>query len=164
MHTLFKSRITAVFLAAFSFAPLQAHAGLFDDDEARKAILEIRSKMDTLSRDIGTRLDSKSDKTSAIDLLNQNEQLRQEIAKLRGKVEVLTNELANTQQRQKDFYVDLDNRLRALEPQKVTVDGKETTVEQEELKIYNTALAQFKGGEYRDAGALFFDFLLLVCI
>jgi hypothetical protein len=32
---------------------------------------------------------------------------------------VLTNEIANAQQRQKDFYVDLDARLRKLEPQQV---------------------------------------------
>jgi len=78
---------------------------------------------------------------------------------LRGQVEVLTNELANTQQRQKDFYVDLDSRMRKLEPQRVTVDGKEVSVEINEQKSYDAALGMFKGGDYKGAGNAFSDFL-----
>jgi tol-pal system protein YbgF len=159
MNTFIKSTIAAAFMAAFSCAPLQAHAGLFDDDEARKAILDIRNRIDAVQRDLSTRLDSKADKASALDLVTQNEELRQEIARLRGQIEVLTNELANSQQRQKDFYVDLDNRLRKMEPQKMTVDGKEASVEPAEQKAYDAALALFKAGDYRSAGASFFDFL-----
>lgn len=154
-----KSVFSAAILAAFSYAPLQAHAGLFDDDEARKAILDLRSKIDAQQRDANGRLDSKADKSSVLDLVNQNEQLRQEIARLRGQIEVLTNELANAQQRQKDFYVDLDNRLRKLEPQKVTVDGHETSIEPAEQKSYEAALALFKAGDYRNAGTSFLEFL-----
>lgn len=157
-HMFIRSMLAATVLVAASHAPL-AHAGLFDDDEARRAVLDIRSRIDTLQRDLNTRLDSKADKTSALGLADQNEQLRQEIAKLRGQVEVLTNELANTQQRQKDFYVDLDGRLRKLEPQQVTVDGKEVSVDPNEQKTYDAALAQFKGGDYRGAGAAFTDFI-----
>jgi tol-pal system protein YbgF len=159
MNTLIKSTIAAAFMAAFSFAPLQAHAGIFDDDEARRAILDIRNKIDTLQRDVNARLDTKADKAGTLDLVTQNDQLHQEIAKLRGQVEVLTNELANAQQRQKDFYVDLDNRLRKMEPQKMTVDGKETNVDPSEQKAYDAALALFKAGDYKNAGASFFDFL-----
>ncbi|HJU70461.1 MAG TPA: tol-pal system protein YbgF [Paucimonas sp.] len=159
MNTHFKSVIAAAFMAAFSLAPLQAHAGLFDDDEARRAILEIRSRIDALQRDTNALHDDKADKAGALDLVNQNEQLRQEIAKLRGQVEMLTNELTSMQQRQKDFYVDLDSRLRKMEPQKMTIDGKEASVEQNEQKAYDAALASFKAGDYRNAGASFFDFL-----
>jgi len=84
--------------------------------------------------------------------------LRQEIAKLRGQIEVLTNELTNTQKRQKDFYVDLDGRLRKLEPKTVTIDGKEVSVEQSEQRAYDAALAYFKAGDYKNAGASFYDF------
>ena len=52
----------------------------------------------------------------------------QEIARLRGQIEVLANELANTQKRQKDFYTDLDARLRNLEPRQITIDGQEAAV------------------------------------
>lgn len=155
MKTLFRSGLVAVLLAATWHAPL-AQAGVFDDDEARRAILEIRGKVDAMQRDLST----KADKSSSLGLADQNEQLHQEIAKLRGQVEVLTNEVANAQQRQKDFYVDLDGRLRKLEPQQVTVDGKDVSVGPTEQKAYDAALAQFKAGDYHGAGTAFADFIV----
>lgn len=154
-----KSAIAAAFLAAFSYAPLQAHAGLFEDDEARRAVLDVRTKLESLQRDLNARLDNKADKSGTLDMVNQNEQLRLDVSKLRGQVELLTNELANAQQRQRDFYVDLDNRLRKLEPQKVTVDGKEADVDPSEQKTYDAAQAMYKSGDYKNAGAAFSDFL-----
>lgn len=155
----FSSLIAAAVLAAVSLAPVAARAGLFDDDEARRAILDARSRIENMQRELNTRLETKADKSSLLDLANQNEQLRLELAKLRGQIEVLTNELANAQQRQKDFYVDLDNRVRKLEPQKVTVDGRETSVEQGEQRTYEAALALFKAGDYKNATLGFGDFL-----
>jgi tol-pal system protein YbgF len=149
-----KSSIAAAFMAAFSLAPLQAGAALFEDEEARRAILELRTRLTNMQNEVN----AKADKTNNLDLNNQNEQLRQEISRLRGQIEVLTNELANAQKRQKDFYVDLDNRLRKLEPQTVTVDGKEFSVEQAEQRAYDAALAYFKAGDYKNAGASFYDF------
>jgi tol-pal system protein YbgF len=154
MNKLIQSSIAAAFVAALSWAPLHANAALFEDDEARKAILDIRQRLDSIQGEIN----AKADKANNFDLNNQNEQLRQEIARLRGQIEVLTNELANTQRRQKDFYVDLDNRVRKLEPQKVTIDGKEASVEQAEQRSYDAALAFFKEGDYTNAGASFYDF------
>lgn len=154
-----KAAFAAAAMSAISCIPLQAQAGLFDDDEARRAILDMRNRTETVARELNARVDGKADKAALLELVNQNEQLRQEIARLRGQVEVLTNELANSQQRQKDFYVDLDNRLRKMEPQKMTVDGKEVSVEQNEQRSYDAALAFFKAGDYRNAGAAFFDFL-----
>ena len=159
MNNSFKSTVAAALLAALTWAPLQAHAGLFDDDEARKAILDIRSRLDGLRSDLEATRAQKADKTSTLDLISQNEQLRSEIAKLRGQVEVLMNELSNAQQRQKDFYVDLDTRLRKLEPQRITVDGKEALVESSEQRSYDAALALFKAGDYKNAGIAFADFL-----
>ncbi|ASU40018.1 tol-pal system protein YbgF [Herbaspirillum sp. meg3] len=155
LKTKFKSVSAAAMLAAVACLPMTAHAGLFDDDEARKAILDLRNKVDSLQKDMA----NKSDKNSALSLSDQNDQLRQEIARLRGQIEVLTNELSNTQQRQKDFYVDLDARLRKLEPQKVNIDGKESSVDLNEQKSYDAALNLFKGGDYKGAGAAFNDFL-----
>ena len=154
MNKTIKSSIAAAFMAAFSLLPLHAQAALFEDEEARKAILDLRARLNNMQSEIN----AKADKTNSLDLNNQNEQLRQEIARLRGQIEILTNELANTQKRQKDFYVDLDNRLRKLEPQMVTIDGKEVMMEQGEQKAYDAALAYFKTGDYRNAGAAFQDF------
>lgn len=147
-----KRTLAAAFMAAFSLGSLQAHAALFGDDEARRAILDVRTKVDALQQ-------SKAESSAVLDLSNQNEQLRQEIARLNGQIEVLTNELANAQQRQKDFYTDLDNRLRKLEPQSVSVDGQDAMVGQSEQRSYDDALTLFKGGDYKKAGAAFTDFV-----
>jgi len=123
---------------------MQARAGLFADDEARKAILDLRAKIAEMQND-------KADKSSIMDLAEQNELLRQEIASLRGKLEVLSNELANLQRRQKDFYTDLDSRVGKFEPRKMAVDGKEALVHPEEKKEFDAAEAQFQGGKYKTA-------------
>ncbi len=154
-----KSGIAAVLMAAFAYLPLQASAGLLDDDEARKAVVTLRAKVDEIARDLGTRLDAKADKSSTQDLLNQHEQALQEIAKLRGQIEVLGNELANTQRRQKDFYADLDARLAKLEPQKAIIDGKESAIEPSEQRAYDSALVLFKAGDYKSAASALSDFV-----
>lgn len=151
MMTFSKAGLAAALMAAFAYLPLHANAALFDDDEARKAILELRSKVDALARDLTERLDAKADKTSTLSLINQHDQTMQEIARLRGQIEVLGNELANTQKRQKDFYTDLDARLRKLEPRQVTIDGQEAAVGVSEQTSYDSAFGVFKSGDYKAA-------------
>jgi tol-pal system protein YbgF len=158
MITVSTSRLAAACFALAAWLPLQAGAGILDDDEARKAILDLRAKVDTIARDLNARLDTKSDKTATLDILNQHEQTMQEIAKLRGQIEVLANELANAQKRQKDFYADLDGRIRKLEPRQVTIDGKEAAVDAGEQKAYETASALFNSGNYKAAAGALADF------
>ncbi len=162
MKTPFRSvrlRLAPFVLCTLLSLPGLGHAGLLEDDEARKAILDLRAKVDQIHQELRGQIATKSDKTGALELVNQIEQLRAEVAKLRGQLEVLVNELSSTQQRQKDFYVDLDNRLRKLEPKKVTVDGREAQVDPSEQKSYDAALAIFKNGDYRNAASGFADFL-----
>jgi len=150
----------AALLAAMTWLPLQAHAGLFDDDEARRALLDLRAKVEAMRAELNARIDTKSDKSSTLDLVSQNELTLQEVAKLRGQIEVLANEISNTQKRQKDFYVDLDNRLRKLEPREVVIDGKTTQVDPAEQKNYEAAMQTFKSGDYKAAGTALSDFVL----
>ena len=151
MMTFSKAGLAAALMAAFASLPLHANAALFDDDEARKAILELRSKVDALARDLNERVETKADKTTTLSLINQHDQTMQEIARLRGQIEVLGNDLANTQKRQKDFYTDLDARLRKLEPRQVTIDGQEAAVGVSEQSAYDAAFGVFKSGDYKAA-------------
>jgi len=48
MNKFIRSSIAAAFMAAFSLAPLSANAALFEDDEARRAILDIRARLDNM--------------------------------------------------------------------------------------------------------------------
>jgi tol-pal system protein YbgF len=162
MMTLTKSGLrtaAAALLAAGAFLPLHAGAALFDDDEARKAILDLRAKVEAMRAELNGRLDTKADKSVALDMNNQHEQTMSEIAKLRGSLEVLANELANTQKRQKDFYVDLDARLRKLEPRQVTIDGKTAAVDPSEQKAYDAAKLLFKSGDFKTAAVAFAEFV-----
>ena len=147
-----KKTLIAALMAAFSCASLSAHAALFGDDEARKAIIDLRAKVDGVQQ-------SKAETSAVLTLSNQNDALKQEISRLNGQIEVLSNEVQNLQQRQKDFYVDLDNRLRKLEPQVVAVDGKDAMVGQSEQNAYDNALALFKAGDYKKSGSSFADFI-----
>lgn len=140
--------------------PAFASAGILDDDEARKAIKELNAKLVALVAKLDLRIDDKADKTSVLELSNQIEQLRGEIAGVRGQIEVLANDLANAQKRQQDFYVDLDKRIRALEPKKLTVDGQEVTIEQAEQRSFDAAMAMYKAGQYANAATAFNSFTL----
>lgn len=159
MNAIFKSRLAIAFVAAAAWLPLHASAGLLDDDEARRAILDLRTKVDNLTRDVNARLETKSDKRDALDMVNQHEQTNQEIARLRGQIEVLANDIANAQKRQKDFYADLDARIAKLEPRQVNIDGKTAEVDPAELKAYDAAMATFKAGDYKGAAMALADFV-----
>jgi tol-pal system protein YbgF len=113
----FTSRLLAVFGGAALLTGF-AQAGLFDDDEARKQIVQLRNQVAEQQRAIDQRvgeLESQARNRSIIDLFNQVETLRAEMARLRGQIELLQNEVENSQKRQRDLYVDLDGRMRKLE-------------------------------------------------
>jgi tol-pal system protein YbgF len=151
MITSTKSRIAAALIALSSLMPLYAGAGILDDDEARKAILDLRKKVESLSSELNARIDAKPDKSAVLELVNQHEQTIQEINKLRGQIEVLANQLAMAQKQQKDLYADMDARLRKLEPRNVSVDGQEAAVVPSEQQSYEAAYALFTGGNYKGA-------------
>ena len=106
------------------------HAALFEDDEARRAILELRQRVDVLQQrsteDIRKSGDDSAQlRRGLLDLQTQIEALRVEQAKLRGQNEQLLRDVADLQRRQKDIAQGVDERLRQFEPVNVTVDGLE---------------------------------------
>ncbi|PWF47943.1 tol-pal system protein YbgF [Massilia glaciei] len=153
MMTFSKTRLAAALFALAACLPLGASAGILDDNEARKAILDLRAKVDNLAREVNARIDTKSDKHAALESLNRHEQTLQTIAELRGQIEVLANEVANTQRRQKDLYADLDARIRKIEPRQVTIDGQESSVAPSEQQSYEAAMGLFKTGDYAGAAS-----------
>jgi tol-pal system protein YbgF len=114
--TRFQSKLGFAVLAAALSLPLSfgAAAGLFDDDEARKDIKALRAQHAETEMRI-QKLDESVKNIGILQLLNQVEQLNAELARLRGQVEVLTNQNEQLAKRQKDFYLDIDTRLRKLE-------------------------------------------------
>lgn len=159
MKKLSPSRIAAACFALAAWLPLHAHAGLLDDDEARRAILDLRNKVENLTNDVNTRLDAKTDKTATLDILNQHEQTMQEIARLRGQIEVLANQVATAEKHQKDYYTDLDARLKKLEPRQETIDGQAAQVMPSEKSAYDAAFAQVKSGDYKGGAVALQEFV-----
>jgi len=159
MIKLSQFRFAAVALAFAAWMPLHASAGILDDDEARRAILDLRAKVDALSRDVNTRIDTKADKAATLDILNQHEQTMQEIARLRGQIEVLANQIATAQKNQKDLYADLDLRIKKLEPRQETVDGQTVEVQPNEKQTYDRAMELFKSRDYKAAAGALQDFV-----
>ena len=171
----------AVLLAASGLA----QAGLFDDDEARRALEQLRT-------DTQARLQKlEAAQRAQIEVFNQIEQVKADIAKLRGQVEVIGYELEAAQKRQRDFYVDLDNRLRKEEQGLQELSGKVTAAQAaasaaakaaadqaaerltvasrpstpaepdaaSEARDYEAALTLLKGAKYREAAAALQNFI-----
>jgi len=151
---LFSRLAAAMLLLLAGVLPMPAQAGMFDDDEARSRIEQLRVEM----ADIGKRADTVS--RNQIDFANQIEAIKTDIAKLRGQIEVLTYELEAAQKRQKDFYVDLDNRLRKLEQPPAEAKAEAPKVDPaQETRDYEAALAGLKDSKFKEAGASFLAFI-----
>ncbi len=141
-----------------------AEAGLFDDEDARKAILELRQKVqETQSRlEEETRRsneDSAQLRRSLIELQNQLDAARSDIARLRGQNEQVARDLSEVQRLQKDATQSLDERLRKLEPARVLVDGREFLAEFSEKRDYDAAMNIFRKGDFGPVQLVFVEFL-----
>ena len=110
-------------LALYAHLPY-ATAGLFDDDEARRAIVVLQGKAKAITRELNAmsaKIDAKTDKSTALDMLNQHEQTEQGIARLYGQLEELRHELESARKDQKSLYADLDARIEKYCPKPVQV-------------------------------------------
>jgi tol-pal system protein YbgF len=178
----FGAPLALALLLVAQLATAPARAALFDDDEARKRIDTLRVRVDQLEKTLGQRLDELETKNAAVvDLFKDVEQIKGDIAKLRGQYEVLTYELEQAQKRQRDLYLDLDSRLRKLEggPGASPAPGAQGATDAPnavagsatpafspqgparpgdvaaEQRAYDAALDQFKSGNYPAAASSF---------
>jgi tol-pal system protein YbgF len=141
--------IRAVALAAAMLVSASAQAALFEDGDARRAILELRERVERQGEEI------QNFQRSLLEQQNQFEALRAETARLRGEKEELTQEL----RRQQELSQGVDDRLKKFEPTKVKVDGVEFVADPAETKSYEDALAIFRKGEFGAASTAFNDFI-----
>lgn len=113
--------LRAFWLLLFLAGSHSSYAGLFDDEEARRQIAEQQAalgKLRTQDQALDARIAKMEELLSnqpLLELHNQIEALRLDLSKLQGQIEVLVNENELNQKRQKDFYIDLDTRLRRIE-------------------------------------------------
>jgi tol-pal system protein YbgF len=156
MREWLRALLPALLLTAALTSP--SRAGMFDDDIARQRIevlkgevAELAKRADTINR-------------NQIDFANQVEAIKADLAKLRGQIEVLGYELEAAQKRQKDFYVDLDGRLRKLEaaPVEAKPEAKAEAPKidpAQETRDYEAALAALKASKFKEAAISFLAFI-----
>jgi len=97
-------------------------------------------------------------------LLKEIDTLKAEIAKLRGDAEIQAHHIETLEKRQKDLYVDLDQRVTELNKAATAATaakpGAATTADPtQESSDYETALNAFKARDYNQAIAGFKNFL-----
>jgi tol-pal system protein YbgF len=155
-----------------------AKAGIFADDDAREQIRKLEARVRVLEDT------SKQQVKSMLDLQSQIEALNGEIRKLRGQNEEIAHGLQDAEKRQKDFYVDLDTRVRHFESAEEAA-AKETAAKEAAAKqvgpasavapaatvpakpsdsaldnrSFKSAFALFKDGKYENAAKAFQEFL-----
>ena len=174
--------LAAALLAAWLVA-LPAHAALFDDEEARRRIEATNQRLAQVQKQLDERivaLEAQLKSQGLVEIFSQVEQLKSDVARLRGQIEVLNHELEQAQKRQRDLYVDLDSRLRRLEggpaanapaapgaaapvlpaaPPAAAAPESPAPGASVEQRAYDTALEQFKAGSYPAAIASFAAFV-----
>jgi tol-pal system protein YbgF len=175
-------------MRSFAFVALAAVAsgafaqGIFDDNEARRRIERLRQEVEAYRQANEARIakaeaaaqeaaERSADRGALLDLSQQIESLRGDIAKMRGQLEVLANTAETAEARQKQLYLDIDTRLRKLEesreraaaaPEKPAAAASAADAEPSpaEAKAYQAALDQFKLGNYSLAVAAMQGFLV----
>ncbi len=159
----------ALILLSLCFV-IPAQAGLLEDDEARKQIQQLEARLQKLEDSIKQQTKSMLDLQSEIDSLNA------EIRNLRGQNEETTHGLQDAEKRQKDFYVDLDTRLRHFESAEEAAKeaaAKQAAAAKEaaatvpadpfdpvaEDRAFEASYGLYKAGNYADAVKSFQAFL-----
>ena len=139
-------------------------AALFEDDEARRAILDLRQKLDASQQSVKVQGQALVEEIAVLrralfDLQNQIEALRADLSKMRGANEQLIKEISELQIKQKDILQAVDSRISKLEPIKVVLDGLEFQADPAEKKEFDSALAVFRTGDFSAAQLSMLNFL-----
>jgi tol-pal system protein YbgF len=136
---------------SFLLMPFATHAGIFDDDEARKAILDLRQQITSLNGAVNNNLnvvqqrhaeaqqrtadDLAQMRKSMFELQNQIDRQKGDISQLRGDNEVLARNLSDMQIRQKDMLQSAEQKLQAVELRAQAVEQRSQAVEQKLIKL-----------------------------
>jgi TolA-binding protein len=146
---------------AVSFTSKQALA-LFEDADARRAILEIREKLTKLEKNTEQLSEQiESSKQGRLKLANEIEQLNAELSQFRGFGEESQeyDQSFNLKLQKLEESIDLViSRITAIEPQSVIVAGREILVGNLEKNMYEQASELMTSGNYSAAIQLFEKF------
>ena len=181
-YSTIRAALKPTILASLCAVSLGTHAGIFDDDEARKAILDLRQQIASLNATINNNINTTQQRNaeelaqlrkSLFELQNQIDRQKSDISQLRGDNEVLARNLAEMQIRQKDMLQASEQKLQAaeqrsqaveqkltkLEPVKVILDAREFMADPTEKRDFDAAFALFRTGDFVKSQKALFDFI-----
>lgn len=146
--------------ALFASASVLANAALFEDDGARKAILDLRQKLDAVQQELKVKTEENAAlKRALLDLQTQIDTQKSDQSALRGKLEQLLKDITDLQLKQKDVLQTVDTRLSKFEPIKVVLDGLEFQADPTEKKEFEATLLVFRTGDFAAAQISLLNFL-----
>ncbi len=152
MRQPFKHHALTGLLAVCLLGPTGAQAALFEDDEARRAILDLRQRLEATQNALKAQSeDNQQLRRILVDLQGQIDSVQAELNKSRGNQEQLARDVSDMQLRQRDAQTGLDERLRKFEPATVSLDGREFQVDQAEKRDYDAAMEIFRKGDFAAA-------------
>ena len=160
-------------LICLCVASAPAMAGLFADEDARKQVKQLEERVVKLEQALAAaEADKEQNIRSTLDLQIQMEALNTELRKLRGQNEEFAHNLQDAEKRQKDFYIDLDTRLRHIEAGEAaaantnsnapdrTAGNRDVSADPVgENRTFEAAYAFYKAENYQNAATAFRDFL-----
>lgn len=166
-------KLRVLLLAGLCVVGGQARAGLFNDDIARQQIEQLGTRVSGMEDAAKQQVESnKQQSATLLDLQSQIQSLNADLRTLRGQNEELVHNLQDLDKRQKDFYIDLDTRLRHFEstpaaapvptpvsPAEASVVPVATDDPAVENRAYEAAYSLYKAGKFQDAIVAFQDFL-----
>jgi tol-pal system protein YbgF len=126
---------------------------LFGDDEARKAILELRQTLEE-QRQVNAE-GAAVMRRSILEISTQAEQWRQELGQLRGEQERLMQE----NQRLSQAVLALEARIKTFEPISIDQDGATLLVSPPEKAAFDRALALLLASDFSKAAQAYVQFL-----
>ena len=136
------SPLGARLVTAAAALSIAGSAFAFADDDARRAILELRETVKQLQNDVDV------GRSAQVQLADEINALKERNRQLTGKVEELSNALAVEKRSARTLYESIDKRIGVFEPQTVVVDGESVQVSPEEKKAFDAAVAQLQEGKF----------------
>ena len=120
-----------------------------EDDPYAVKVRQMEQRLTTIDRVL--------DSQSLVQMMGRVEELQNEVRTLRGEVETLRHDLDGVRQRQRDIYLDLDQRLQVLES--ATSANGSQGASGNDRDAYQAAFALLREARYEEAKQAFERFL-----
>jgi tol-pal system protein YbgF len=123
-----------------------------DDDPYAQRVRSLEERIDRTEKQLDTQ--------SLVQLMQEIESLREEVRSLRGQVEQLDHDIDGVRQRQRDIYMDVDQRLQLLENTTASAgNGQSSSKDANASEAYMTAFGLLRESRYGESRKAFTAFI-----